>query len=464
MHGGKEYVGVARLSGPLLVVEGTSGVGYDEMVEVKGLAGETRLGRVLSVSETAAVVEVFQGTTGLTTRGTRVRFLGSPLRVPVSIEVLGRVFDALGRPRDGGPEPLADEWRDINGAPINPTARAYPRDFLQTGVSAIDGMNTLVRGQKLPIFSGSGLPHNALAAQMARQARIAEEGEGFCVVFVAMGVGHDVASFFQDSLESSGALHNAVLFLNLADDPPVEQIVAPRSALTMAEYLAFDAGRHVLVILIDMTNYAEALREIAAAREEVPGRKGYPGYLYSDLASIYERCGRIHGRPGSITQIPILTMPNDDITDPVPDLTGYITEGQIVLSRELHRKAIYPPIDVLPSLSRLMKDGIGEGRTRADHPHIASQLYAAYARVKEVRSLAEVIGAEELSGVDEDYLRFGQAFETRFVKQGVDEDRSIDQTLDLAWEVVSILPRSELHRVTPEELDRYYRGDVRKED
>ncbi|TAK32734.1 MAG: V-type ATP synthase subunit B [Chloroflexota bacterium] len=463
MQGGKEYVGVSSLTGPLLVVEGASGVGYDEMVEVTGSGGEKRLGRVLSVSEKAAVVEVFQGTTGLTTRGTRVRFLGDPLRVPVSTEVLGRVFDALGRPRDGGPEPLAEEWRDINGAPINPTARAYPRDFLQTGVSTIDGMNTLVRGQKLPIFSGSGLPHNMLAAQMARQARIGKEAEGFCVVFVAMGVGHDVASFFQDSLESSGALHNAVLFLNLADDPPVEQIVAPRSALTMAEYLAFDVGRHVLVILIDMTNYAEALREIAAAREEVPGRKGYPGYLYSDLASIYERCGRIHGRPGSITQIPILTMPNDDITDPVPDLTGYITEGQIVLSRELHRKAIYPPIGVLPSLSRLMKDGIGLGRTRADHAHIASQLYAAYAHVKEVRALAEVIGAEELSGVDEDYLSFGQAFETRFVRQNADEDRSIDQTLDLAWEIVSILPRSELHRVTPNELDRYYRISVREE-
>lgn len=452
----KEYVGVASIRGPLLVVENATDVGYDDMVAILGPEGDRRIGRVLSVSREAAVVEVFQGTSGLTIPTTTIRFLGRPLTVPVSLEMLGRVFDGLGRPIDGGPEPLARERRDINGSPINPSARVYPSEFIQTGISAIDGMNTLVRGQKLPIFSGSGMPHDMLAAQIAAQARIARR-EDFCIVFAAMGVVRDVAAFFQRRFEESGALENSVLFLNLAEDPSTERIATPRMALTVAEYLAFEEGKHVLVILTDMTNYAEALREISSAREEVPTRKGFPGYLYSDLASIYERTGRIEGAKGSITQLPILTMPNDDITHPVPDLTGYITEGQIVLSRELNIRNIYPPIDVLPSLSRLMKDGIGEGHTRADHPDIASQMYAAYARVKEVRSLASVVGEEELSEVDRSYLRFGEEFETTFVGQGNTENRDIVTTLNRAWDVVSILPEGELYRVTEEEIRKYYR-------
>jgi len=354
---------------------------------------------------------------------------------------------------------LATKRVDVNGSPINPTAREYPRDFIQTGISAIDGMNTLVRGQKLPIFSGSGLPHNELAAQIARQARITgqltDQTERFAIVFVAIGVGHDVAAYFRESFEESGALANVAMFLNLADDPPMERIITPRVALTLAEHLAFDVGMHVLVIMTDMTNYAEALRELSSARGEVPSRKGYPGYLYSDLASIYERTGRIRGRPGSITQMPILTMPNDDITHPVPDLTGYITEGQIVLSRDLAGRGIYPPIDVLPSLSRLMKDGIGKGRTREDHPHIADQLYAAYAHAQDVRALADVVGEEELSEIDRRYLKFGEAFEREFVNQGSDENRSIEETLDLAWRIAAILPREELSRVSEEEIERY---------
>ncbi|MBI2954981.1 MAG: V-type ATP synthase subunit B [Chloroflexi bacterium] len=452
----KEYIGVASIRGPLLVVEGTTDIGYDEMVEIIGPDGGRRIGRVLSVSRKAATVEVFEGTSGLTIRSTGVRFFGRPLTVPVSLEMLGRVFDGLGRPIDGGPEPLARERRDINGSPINPTARAYPSEFIQTGISAIDGMNTLVRGQKLPIFSGSGLPHNVLAAQIASQAKIARREE-FCIVFAAMGIVRDVATYFQLRFEESGALENSVLFLNLAEDPSTERIATPRMALTVAEYLAFEAGKHVLVIMTDMTNYCEALREVSSAREEVPARRGFPGYMYSDLASIYERCGRIRGMKGSITQMPILTMPNDDITHPVPDLTGYITEGQIVLSRELHLKNIYPPIDVLPSLSRLMKDGIGEGRTRADHPDIASQLYASFARVREVRSLASVIGEEELSAVDKSYLRFGEEFETGFVAQEAVEDRNIDTTLDIGWNVASILPKTELFRVTEQEIRQHYR-------
>lgn len=460
--GGNEYVGVSRIVGPLVVVENVTNVSFDEMVEVVGTDGVHRPGRVVEVSRNAAVVEVFEGTMDLAMPTTRVRFLGHPLMIPTTVEMLGRIFNAFAEPIDGGPRPLAHQWRDINGAPINPTAREYPTRFIQTGISAIDGMNTLVRGQKLPIFSGSGLPHNALAAQIARQAEIST-GEDFAIVFAAMGVGRDTASFFRHSFEESGALDRSVLFLNLADDPPMERIVTPRSALTIAEYLAFEENQHVLVILTDMTNYGAALREIASVREEVPGRKGYPGYLYSDLASIYERTVRIKGSAGSITQVPILTMPNDDITDPMPDLTGYITEGQIVLSRELHLRNVYPPIDVLPSLSRLMKDGIGKGHTRADHPDIASQLYATYARVKEVRALASVIGEEELSALDRRYLRFGEEFERRFVGQREDEDRSIDETLGLAWEVISILPKSELYRVTAEELDTYYRRRLEKE-
>ena len=456
----REYVGVARVAGPLIFVEAARDVSFDETVEVVTPSGERRRGRVLEVRGDRVVVEVFQGTAGLSRVGTRVRFLGHPLVVPVSLEMLGRVFDAFGSPLDGGPEPIADEWRQVGGSPINPTARVYPSEFIQTGISALDGMNTLLRGQKLPIFSGSGLPHDEIAAQIARQARILGIAEEFSVVFAAMGVSHDVATFFQTSFEASGALYNAVLFLSLADAPPMERIVTPRTALTMAEYLAFRHNRHVLVILTNMTDYAAALREVASVREEVPGRKGYPVYLYSDLASIYERTGRIEGSRGSITQVPILTMPNDDITDPVPDLTGYITEGQIVLSRDLNQRSIYPPINVLPSLSRLMKDGIGAGKTRSDHPNLANQLYAAYAHVQDVRALASIIGSEELSKVDKSYLNFGNEFERRFVGQATNEDRSIEDTLELGWGILSLLPESELQRVSREELQRHYRGDA----
>lgn len=459
--GRQEIAGVARIEGPIVVVEGMTGVGYDELAEITDSRGRVRRGRVLEVSEQVAVVEVFSGTTGLTIDDTQVRFLGRPLRIPVSTEMLGRVFDGLGEPIDGGPLPLAEQWADVNGQPINPTARVYPRDTIQTGVSAIDGMNTLVLGQKLPIFSGSGLPHDRLAAQIVRQAKLSENvrgtGEGrFAIVFAAMGVKHDVADFFRDSFAATGALSRVAMFLNLADDPPIERLVTPSCALTLAEYLAFEQNMHVLVILTDMTNYCEALRQISNIRGEVPSRKGYPGYLYSNLASLYERTGRIKGSEGSITQIPILTMPNDDITHPVPDLTGYITEGQIVLSRELYQRGIYPPISVLPSLSRLMKDSIGEEHTRADHAHLSAQLYAAYARVQDARSLASVIGEEELTTVDQAYIRFGDAFEREFVGQSATENRSIEQTLDAGWRVLSILPREQLTRVTEAETDQYY--------
>jgi V/A-type H+-transporting ATPase subunit B len=461
--GGQEIEGVARIEGPIIVVEGMTGVGYDELVEVVDSKGRLRLGRVLEIDERVAVVEVFSGTTGLTIEDTQVRFLGKPLRIPVSTEMLGRVFDGLGEPIDGGPQPLAERWADVNGQPINPTARVYPRDTIQTGISAIDGMNTLVLGQKLPIFSGSGLPHNQLGAQIVRQASLSPNvkgsGEGqFAIVFAAMGIKHDVAEFFRESFSATGALSRVAMFLNLADDPPSERLVTPHSALTLAEFLAFEHNMHVLVVLTDMTNYCEALRQISNIRGEVPSRKGYPGYLYSNLASLYERTGRIKGSDGSITQIPILTMPNDDITHPVPDLTGYITEGQIVLSRELYQRGVYPPISVLPSLSRLMKDSIGEKHTRDDHAHVSAQLYAAYAHVQDVRALASVIGEEELTTVDQAYLHYGNAFELKFVGQESTESRSIDQTLDLGWRVLSILPREELTRVTEEEIDQYY-GD-----
>ncbi|MCB0190072.1 MAG: V-type ATP synthase subunit B, partial [Caldilineaceae bacterium] len=388
------------------------------------------------------------------------RFLGHPFQVPVAREMLGRVFDGLGRPRDELPVPLAKTRIDVNGAALNPVVRQYPRDFVQTGISAIDGMNTLVRGQKLPIFSGSGLPHNELAAQIVRQAQIAETDAPFAIVFAALGVSHDTADFFYNSFADGGALRQTALFLNLADDPPMERIITPRVALSLAEFLAFEQGMHVLVLMTDMTSYAEALRELASRRDEVPSRKGYPGYLYSDLASLYERCGRVAGRAGSITQMPILTMLNDDITHPVPDLTGYITEGQIVLSRELHRQGIYPPIAVLPSLSRLMKDGIGAEHTRADHPHLANQLYAAYAQVQQVQSLADIIGDEALSSVDKAYLAFGHAFEGEFVTQEPDAARSIAETLDLGWSVLAHLPSQELTRVTPEEIQAHYQGKL----
>jgi V/A-type H+/Na+-transporting ATPase subunit B len=464
-QGGQEVIGVGRITGPIVVVEGIGAIGYDEVVEVTDSQGRLRRGRVLEVGEGMAVVEVFAGTTGLSIDGTSVRFLGGPLHIPVAEEMLGRIFDGLGMPLDGGPQPLTEKYEDINGQPINPTARVYPRDYIQTGISAIDGLNTLLRGQKLPLFSGAGMPHDQLAAQIVRQATLGtvagtppSKSEQFAIVFAAMGVKHDVADYFRNSFAESGALTRVAMFLNLADDPPVERLVTPRAALTLAEFLAFDRGMHVLVILTDMTNYCESLRQISNTRGEVPSRKGYPGYLYSDLASLYERTGRIKTSEGSITQIPILSMPNDDITHPVPDMTGYITEGQIVLSRSLTQQSLYPPISVLPSLSRLMKDGIGSGRTRPDHPHVAAQLYAAYAHVQDVRSLASVIGEEELTKVDQLYLKFGKAFEGQFVNQGLTENRTIEQTLDLGWRLISILPKEELTRVSLDEINKYYKG------
>jgi V/A-type H+-transporting ATPase subunit B len=462
-RGGQWAVGVARIEGPIVVVQRVAGVRYDEVVEIRDARGRLRRGRVLEVGEQAAVVEVFAGTTGLSIDSTRVRFLGQPLHIPVTEEMLGRVFDGMGVPIDGGPQPLTNQYADVNGKPINPTARVYPRDYIQTGISAIDGMNTLVMGQKLPIFSGSGLAHDLLATQIVRQATLGapageepSQAEEFAIIFAAMGVKHDVARHFRNAFADSGALNRVAMFLNLADDPPVERLVTPRVALTLAEHLAFERGMHVLVVLTDMTNYCEALRQISNIRGEVPSRKGYPGYLYSDLASIYERTGRIKSSDGSITQIPILTMPNDDITHPVPDLTGYITEGQIVLNHNLARQDVYPPIAVLPSLSRLMKDGIGEGHTRADHGHLAAQLYAAYAHVQDVRSLASVIGEEELSSIDQEYLQFGDAFEQEFVNQDATENRAIAETLSTGWRLLSKLPQRELTRVTADEIKAHY--------
>ena len=458
-----EVLGVSRIEGPLVFVEGIGSVGYDEVVEIIDSRGQLRHGRVLEVGEGLAVIEVFAGTSGLSIDGTRIHFMGTPYHIPVAEEMLGRIFNGLGRPLDGGPEPLADRYADINGAPINPTARIYPIDYIQTGISTIDGMNTLLRGQKLPIFSGAGLPHDQLAAQIVRQVALGvpvgespAKEEQFVIVFAAMGVKNDVAAYFRESFTESGALTRVAMFLNLADDPPVERLVTPRAALSLAEYLAFDRDMHVLVIMTDMTNYCEALREISNIRGEVPSRKGYPGYLYSDLASMYERTGRIKSSEGSITQIPILTMPNDDITHPVPDLTGYITEGQITLSRDLDHQSIYPPVAVLPSLSRLAKDGIGDGKTRADHSHWASQLFAAYAHVQDVRALASVIGEEELSDVDQKYVKFGKAFEAEFVNQDVTENRDIESTLEIGWHLLSMLPQEELTRVSQDELDQYY--------
>ena len=451
-----EYVGVSRISGPIIVVEGVKGVGFDEMVEIVTPSGEIRRGRVLEVGRGKAIVQVFEGTTGLSLSETRVRFLGEPLKVPVSTEMLGRVMNSLAEPIDGNPKPFAEEMQDVNGNPLNPTAREYPRDFIQTGISVIDGMCSLVRGQKLPIFSASGLPHNILAAQIARQAEIAS-GEDFYIVFAAMGIKHDEAAFFQRSFERGGAIKRVAMFINLAEDPTMERIITPRSALTLAEYLAFEQEAHVLVILTDMTSYCEALREVSASLEEVPSRKGYPGYMYSDLASIYERAGRIQGKNGSLTQMPILTMPNDDITHPIPDLTGYITEGQIVLDRDLYNREIYPPVNVLVSLSRLMKDGIGKGKTREDHADVSSQLYAAYAQCNEIRSLASIIGEEGLSQRDRAYLRFGDEFEMKFINQGTEENRTIEKTLEIAWDLLSMLPEEELTRIHREYLDKYLR-------
>ena len=453
---GLQYVGAAGIEGPLVTVERVRDVGYDETVEILDPAGHPRFGRVLDISRDHAVVQVLEGTSGLSTKTLSARFLGESFRLPVSRDMLGRVFDGLGRPADGGAATLSTDRRDVNGLPINPYARVYPREFIQTGLSAIDGMNALVRGQKLPVFSGNGLPHDRVAAQIVRQARLLEEKTEFSIVFAAMGVKHDVADFFIRSFTESGALSRVAMFLSLADAPSVERLLTPRVALTLAEHLAFDCGRHVLVVLTDMTNYCESLREVGTARGEIPGRKGYPGYLYSDLASIYERAGRVEGSPGSITQTAILTMPSDDISHPIPDLTGYITEGQIVLDRDLFQRGVYPPIAGLPSLSRLMKDGVGKGYTREDHPALASQLFACYAYVKRVRGLADVIGEDELNSGDKLYLKFGLEFERRFLNQGEYENRSLETTLDIGWSVLSLLPRSELRRVQDAMLDARY--------
>ncbi len=458
LQGGVEYNKIAEIKGPLVVVDEVENVAFDELVEIQTTEGEKRLGKVLEVGNGKAVVQVFEGTSGLSVSGTNAKFLGKVMTMPLSEEILGRVFDGLGRPKDGLPDLIASKFADINGEPMNPEQRDYPSDFIQTGVSVIDGMLTLVRGQKLPIFSGSGMSHNILAAQIARQATVVGSGEEFAVVFAAIGVQFSEAKYFQSSLEESGALKRSVLFLNLADDPAIERIITPRVALTAAEYLAYDLGMHVLVILTDMTNYCEALREISAAREEVPGRKGYPGYLYTDLSTIYERAGRLKGKKGSVTQMPILSMPSDDITHPIPDLTGYITEGQIVLGRELFRKGVYPPVNVLMSLSRIMKDGVGEGKTRADHQEISNQCYDAYSRAQEVRALSEIVGKGGLTEVDRKYMDVGDVFEKEFLSQGLDENRNLAETLGLQWDVISALPKNELTKVKDKFIDQYYKA------
>ena len=456
----KEYKTTTEVKGPLLIVEDVAGVAYDELVEVELASGEKRRGKVLEINQDKAVIQMFEGTAGLDVPSTKIRFQGSVLKLPVSADLLGRTFSGAGRPIDGQPDIIPDEERDINGSPINPAARACPDDFIQTGISTIDGMNTLVLGQKLPIFSGAGLPHSALAAQIARQATVPsmsrkKEKVEFAVVFAAMGITFEEAEFFINDFTSRGAIDHSVLFINLANDPSVERIATPRMALTAAEYLAFTHNMHVLVIMTDMTKYAEALREISSARKEVPGRRGYPGYLYSDLSTLYERAGRITGQTGSITQIPILSMPEDDKTHPIPDLTGYITEGQIVLGRDLHQKGIYPPVQVLGSLSRLMPKGIGEGKTREDHSGVANQLFAAYARGLEVRELATILGEGSLTENDKKYLSFVDGFEKQFVKQSPQENRTIENTLTIGWKLLSLLPREELKRVKPEHIQKF---------
>jgi len=451
-----DYQTITSVSGPLLLVEGVEGVKYEELVEIFLPSGERRRGRVLEVNQDKALIQVFEGSAGIGIGQTRVRFLGKGITLGVSEELLGRVFDGLGRPHDGSPPLIPEEFRDINGLPINPYARSYPNEFIQTGISCIDGLNTLVRGQKLPLFSGSGLPHNRMAAQIVRQARILGAEEEFAVVFGAMGITFEEAQFFIDDFRRTGALERAVLFLNLADDPAIERIATPRVVFTAAEYLAFTKDYHVLVILTDITNYCEALREISAARKEIPGRRGYPGYLYTDLATIYERSGRIKGSEGSITLIPILTMPEDDKTHPIPDLTGYITEGQIILSRTLHHKNVSPPVDVLPSLSRLKDKGIGAGKTREDHADLFNQLYAAYARGKEAAELAVILGEAALTDIDKQFMGFAESFERRYVSQDEYEDRTISETLDLGWELLTMLPRAEMKRVRDEYLEKYY--------
>lgn len=455
----KEYKTITSIAGPLMIVEGVEGVKYEELVEIK-IPGEkgTRLGKVLEASEGRAMVQMFEGTAGAVTQGSSARFLGEAMKLGVSEDMLGRIFNGAGKPIDGQPEIIPEKRLDISGSAINPYSRDYPNDFIQTGISTIDALNTLVRGQKLPVFSGAGLPHNRIAAQIARQAKVMD-GSDFAVVFAAMGVTFEEAQFFQAEFEKTGAIEKAVLFINTADDPVVERIATPRLALTAAEYLAYEKEMHVLVVLTDMTNYAEALREVSAARKEVPGRRGYPGYLYTDLATLYERAGRIKGKKGSVTQIPILTMPEDDITHPIPDLTGYITEGQIVLSRELHRKGIYPPVDVLPSLSRLKDKGIGPDKTREDHSGLMNQLYASYARGKDVRELAVILGEAALDETDRAYMTFANEFEDKYIRQGEHENRDISKdSLDLGWELLKILPKSELKRVKEEHIEKYMKA------
>ena len=452
----KEYRTIQEVAGPLMLVRGVTDVAYDELGEIELADGSRRRCRVLEIDDGNALVQLFESSTGINLESSKVRFLGRSMEIGVSEDMLSRVFDGLGRPIDGGPEILPEERRDVAGLPMNPAARSYPEEFIQTGVSAIDGLNTLVRGQKLPIFSGSGLPHAELAAQIARQAKVVGTDEPFAVVFAAMGITFEESNYFVESFKETGAIDRAVLFMNLANDPAVERIATPKMALTTAEFLAFEKGMHVLVILTDITNYADALREISAARKEVPGRRGYPGYMYTDLATMYERAGRQNGKNGSITMIPILTMPEDDKTHPIPDLTGYITEGQIILSRDLYRKKIEPPINVLPSLSRLKDKGIGEGKTRADHANTMNQLFSAYARGKDAKELMVILGEAALSDIDKLYAKFADEFEAVYVSQGFRTDRSIEETLNIGWDLLRILPRSELKRIRDEYLDKYY--------
>ena len=452
----REYKTISEVAGPLMVVKGVEDVGYDELGEIELANGELRHCKVLELNGTDAVVQLFENSAGMNLKESKVRFLGHGNQLGVSLDMLGRVFDGMGRPIDGGAEIIPDEYLDINGLAMNPAAREYPSEFIQTGVSAIDGLNTLVRGQKLPIFSGSGLPHANLAAQIARQAKVRGTDSKFAVVFAAVGITYEEAEFFMTDFRKSGAIDRSVMFLNLANDPAVERIATPRMALTAAEYLAFEQNMHVLVIITDITNYAESLREVSAARKEVPGRRGYPGYLYTDLATMYERAGKKKGIDGSITMIPIVSMPEDDITHPIPDLTGYITEGQIILSRDLYRKGVTPPIDVLPSLSRLKDKGIGEGKTRKDHADVLNQLFAIYARGKECKELMAILGEAALSDVDKLYAKFADEFENKYVSQGYEKDRSIEETLDVGWELLRTMPRSELKRVKKEYLDEFY--------
>ncbi len=451
-----EYIGLSELSGSLIALQGVENVAYDEMAEITLENGERRYGRVITIDGDKAILQVFEGTKGISLENARTHFTGKPMDIALSHEMLGRIFDGAGRPIDGLGEIYPEQRRNINGAAINPVSRQYPRSCIYTGISAIDGCSTLIRGQKLPIFSGSGMKHNELAAQIVRQARVGDQDGEFAIVFAAMGVKNDTAEFFRRNFEEAGALQRVVMFMNLASDPIIERILTPRCALTAAEYLAFDLGYHVLVIMTDMTSYCEAVREFSSSKGEIPSRKGFPSYLYSDLASLYERAGMIKGRPGSVTQVPVLTMPNDDITHPIPDLTGYITEGQIVLNRDMDQKGVYPPISILPSLSRLMKDGIGKGFTRDDHPDVSNQLFASYSKVQDARSLASVIGEDELSDTDKKYLEFGKAFEALFINQDMGDNRTIDQTLDLGWKLLSILPKSELDRMSSAMIEAHY--------